>query len=194
MRCAQALTALAGLEVRVTGGERLAGPGPRVIVCNHASYLDVVVLAAILPGEPYCVAKEELFRNPVFGPLVRGTGCYPVRGGDPRVALEDEARIEEGLRRSETAVYFPEGTFAVAAGLLPFGLGAFQGAVASRAEVVPMVLRGKRQALRDETWLPRPGRIDVEVGPPIRPEGEGWREVARLRDLARQWIDECCGD
>ncbi len=191
---ARLATGLAGLVPRVVGREHLRGPGPRVLVCNHVSYLDVMLLASVLQGEPRFVAKRELFTDPVFGPIARGTGAHAVRREDARGGVEDQALIEAGLARGETLVFFPEGTFTSATGLRPFRLGAFQAAVSAGAEVVPVALRGAREVLRDGTRLPRPGRIEVHVGPPIRPEGDGWREVVRLRDLSRAWIAAHCGE
>ena len=72
-----------------------------------------------------------------------------------------------------------------APGLLPFRLGAFKAAVEARRPVVPIRLRGTREILPADTWLPKPGPITVVIGPPIAPDGTGWQEMVRLRDLTR---------
>ncbi len=186
--------ALAGLTPKVRGAEHLRGPGARVIVANHTSYLDSIVLAAVLPGEPRGVAKSELLDDPAFGPLVRATGAYIVRRDDMQKGLGDEAKIEAGLTAGDCVVWFPEGTFTPATGLRPFKLGAFKAAAAAGVPVVPVALRGVRDVLRDRTAIPRWGRIEVHVGPPIHAGSSQWREVVRLRDRAREWIGAECGE
>ena len=91
------------------------------------------------------------------------------------------------LDAGRNVLFFPEGTFTAAAGMRPFRLGAFKAAAESGAPVVPIALRGTRQVLRAGDWRPRPGRVAVWIGPPMRAEGEGWRAVVGLRDrVARQ--------
>jgi 1-acyl-sn-glycerol-3-phosphate acyltransferase len=80
---------------------------------------------------------------------------------------------------------FPEGTFLRRAALLPFRLGAFKAAVESRCPVVPVALLGTRTVLPAGTWRPRPGRVTVAIGTPLEPRADDWREMARLRELAR---------
>jgi len=89
---------------------------------------------------------------------------------------------------------FPEGTFAAAAGLRPFRLGAFKTAVETGTPVVPVALRGARRVLRDGSWLPRAGSVLAWVGAPLRPEGTDWRAIVELRDRAAQAIASHCGE
>ena len=185
---------IAGLRPRVIGGERLAGSGPRVIIANHSSYLDAIVLYAVLPGEPRTVAKAELLSSPLTATFIEKTGALTVRRGNAQESVDDAARIDARIAAGDTMVFFPEGTFTRQAGLRPFKLGAFKSAAAVGAEIVPIALRGVREVLRDRTRLPRPGRIEVHVGPSIRPQGNDWQEVVRLRDLCREWIAAECGE
>ncbi len=60
--------------------------------------------------------------------------------------------------------------------------------------VVPIGLRGTREVLPEDTWLARPGRITVAIGPPMKVEGRGWPEMVRLRDLARVEIARLAGE
>ncbi|MCA9718922.1 MAG: 1-acyl-sn-glycerol-3-phosphate acyltransferase, partial [Myxococcales bacterium] len=79
---------------------------------------------------------------------------------------------------------FPEGTFSAEIGVRPFKLGAFRLAAETGVPVVPVAIRGSRQALRDGTWLPRRVPIEVEVLEPIAPEGREIADIVRLRDRA----------
>jgi 1-acyl-sn-glycerol-3-phosphate acyltransferase len=60
--------------------------------------------------------------------------------------------------------------------------------------VIPVAIEGTRRLLPDGAWLPRPGRIDVRIAPPLRPVRGGWPEMVRLRDGARAAIASRCGE
>jgi 1-acyl-sn-glycerol-3-phosphate acyltransferase len=92
------------------------------------------------------------------------------------------------VRRGAVVCVFPEGTFVRRPGLLPFRLGAFKAAVEAGCPIVSVAIRGTRHVLPADTWLPRPGRVHVTIGAPLQPAGDGWRELVRLRDLARAEI------
>lgn len=75
-----------------------------------------------------------------------------------------------------------------------FRLGAFKAAVEAKYPVIPVALRGTRDILPAYTWLPRRGTITVTIGAPIVPERTEWREMVRLRDLARAEIVRGAGE
>ena len=83
---------------------------------------------------------------------------------------------------------FPEGTLRREPGLLPFRMGAFVAATQAGVPVVPVVIRGTRSMLPDGIWIPRPARLEVWVGEPLVPEGDGWHAAIALRDKARAAI------
>jgi 1-acyl-sn-glycerol-3-phosphate acyltransferase len=91
-------------------------------------------------------------------------------------------------------VFFPEGTFTRASGLLPFRMGAFVVAARSGVPVVPVTLRGTRSMLRDSHWFPRRGILTVTVGEPIMPSGSDWAAAIELRNRARAEIARQCGE
>lgn len=82
------------------------------------------------------------------------------------------------------------------AGLLPFRLGIFMVAARTGAAVVPVAIRGTRYAMRDGTWVPRPGSIEVHILDPIFPptDQEEWRAAVTVRDAARADILAHCGE
>jgi len=82
---------------------------PFLLVANHLSYLDVLVLASRVPGCLF-VAKSEVRRWPLLGPICRGMGTLFVERGCRRHLPRLLAAIEEALARGEGVVFFPEGT------------------------------------------------------------------------------------
>ena len=192
--CARVALALCGCRVEVEGRERLARTGPLVLVSNHTSYADVPSLLAALPIDVRFVTMLEILGWPVVGTFAR-RGDHPlVDRFHPRRSVSAARQIEDRLRGGQTLLFFPEGTFAAAAGLRPFRLGAFEAAVATRAPVVPLAVRGAREVLRSGTRFPHPRRIHVWVGEPIAVAGEGWSEMLRLRDRAAEAIAAHCGE
>ena len=188
------IVALSACPLRVEGLANLQAAGPAVLVANHASYLDAVVLLAALPTEFAFVAKRELAASLVIGTVIRKVGHVTVERSDPSRSVADAERLTALLRGGASLLFFPEGTFVRAPGLLPFRLGAFKGAVETGRPVVPVGLRGTREILPDGTWLPTPGPVKVAIGAPITPRGSGWQEMVRLRELARAEVARLAGE
>ena len=181
---------VAGWRVRVEGREHLRENAPRMLVANHTSYADIVVLMAVLGTDYHFVAKAEVMSMPFFRTFLRKLGHFAFRREDPRARLQQAEQIEDALRRGESVFVFPEGTFTAQSGVRPFHLGAFKAAIAAQREIVPIALDGTRRVLRDGAWLPRPGRITITICPPIAPpsSAQDWQQIVRVRDSAREMI------
>jgi 1-acyl-sn-glycerol-3-phosphate acyltransferase len=188
------ILALSGCTVRVEGREHLDAMAPAILAANHSSYLDVVVLlAAVAPGVRF-VAKRELLRTPLVGTAIRKSGHLTVERGEASRSVADAERITAALRGGSSVLVFPEGTFVESPGTLPFRLGAFKSAVETGRPVVPIAIRGTREVLSADRWLPRPGPITVTIGAPLAPDGQGWPAIVRLRDRTRAEIARGTGE
>ncbi|EIF30816.1 acyl-CoA synthetase (AMP-forming)/AMP-acid ligase II [Burkholderia sp. Ch1-1] len=165
-----------------------------VMVANHSSYLDGLILLAVLPRPVRFVAKRSLDRQWPVGRLLRGIGTALVERREYRGSVEDERRLVGQAGGDTPLLFFPEGTFGRGAGLRPFHLGAFRVACTSGRPVVPVALAGVRAVLPDGSWLPRPGAIKVAVLPPIVPDGSDLGAMARLRDAVQNAILAHCGE
>jgi len=185
---------VAGCSLSVTGADRLASKGPLILACNHTSYADIAALLALLPSRFVFVAKREALRWPLVGLFLRKSGHIGVERFDAREGAADAAKLGEAISAGRSVVVFPEGTFTRASGLRPFRLGAFKTAVETATPVVPVAIRGARAVLRDKTWIPRPGPIEIEIGAPIVPTGGEWRDVVTLRDQVAHYVAERCGE
>ena len=192
---AVARAALAALRVPVSvrGIERI-GRGGAVLAFNHASYMDALVLAAVLPGEPTYVVKKELASQVFAGPLLRRLGVLFVERFELADSLTDLADVTAAARQERLLVFFPEGTFTRRAGLFGFYLGAFRVAAEAKLPVVPGILSGTRTMLRGEQWFPRWSTISVILGDPILPSGTDLASLVRLRDAVRAVVLAGCGE
>jgi fatty-acyl-CoA synthase len=190
----------AGIPVRVVGGEqiaRAAQSGPWIFAPNHSSYVDILVTVAFLPADVRFVVKGEVLAMPFFGTIARRSGQFAFDRGDPQARIRQAEEVNAALGRGESLAIYPEGTFTAAAGIRPFQLGAFKAAVDARRPICPVAMRGARHILRDNTVLPRPGRVTVTFGPLLAPDpaaGDDWREIVRLRDATREIISRNSGE
>lgn len=180
-------------SLRFSGLENVPD-GPVILACNHASYMDPVLVSLALaePGRQVrWMAWDALFRVPVLSFLIRKLGAFPVMPDRPdRSALDAAVEI---LREGGIVGIFPE------AGRTPDG--AFQSAkpgfaalaVRGGAAVVPVVIRGSFEAWSTYRLLPGPGKLRVHFLPPIYDGRTPLDRVAQqelckqLESVQREW-------
>jgi 1-acyl-sn-glycerol-3-phosphate acyltransferase len=184
---------LTGIPLRTSGASSLPRGGV-MIVANHASYLDGLVLCAAVPGELTFIAKQELQRQWIAGVFLRRLGTIFVRRVDPRGGIEDTEAIVQAAGSGARLVALPEGTFSRMPGVLSFRLGAFLAAVEAHISVIPVTIRGSRMVLRGDQWFPRRGDILVRIGEPINVDGSDFSAAVHLRDRSRAIILQESGE
>ena len=185
---------VAGLPVRVTGLDRLPAT-PCVAVANHASYLDGPLLYAVLPSRFGFVIKKEIVGVPLAGFFLRRLGHEFVDRHNRSESAKDARRILKAAVGGGSVAFFPEGTFTETPGLARFHSGAFVTAARAGMPVLPIAIRGARAVLPADAWLPRPGRLEVEIlGPVVAPLPNEQDAVARMKMEARARILERVGE
>jgi 1-acyl-sn-glycerol-3-phosphate acyltransferase len=190
---ARAALAAVGVPLTVTGLEH-APPRNAVLVFNHSSYMDALVLAAALPGEPAFVVKRELAAQLFAGPFLRRLGVLFVDRFDVSSSLSDAENLATVARKGSPLVFFPEGTFTRRPGLSGFYLGAFKVAAEANLPVLPSVVRGTRTMLRADQWFPRRTPVSIDIGASMLAAGSDFAAAVRLRDAARKAMLERCGE
>ena len=189
-RLARVALAVLGLRVAVAGLENLP-EGSCVVAANHSSYVDGVVLTAVLPPRFSFVIKREAADMPFVGLLLKRIGSEFVDRNDHGGRQRGARRVIKCAEQGQSLVFFPEGTFDEQVGLKRFHAGAFIAAVKGGIPVVPTVIHGARRAMPSGALLVRPGRILVEFLAPLPAEGakpEALREATRRLILDR--LDE----
>ncbi len=185
---------LAGARPKVEGAIGLDVESPVVFVCNHSSYADNLVTTAVLRGDVAVVGKRELEHSWLARLALDRLGVVLVERFDASHGAHAPDQLVDTLAAGRSLLVYPEGTFARMPGLLPFRLGAFLAAARAGVPVVPIVIRGSRSLLRPTTWFPRRSRIEVEVGEPLRAEGDDWAAAVDLRNRVRAVMLAACGE
>lgn len=186
-RAAKLFFAAIGSPVRVEGAAELPHY-PCVVVANHASYLDGIILTAALPPGFTYLIKAEMTRVPLAGFLLKRLGSAFVDRSNHR-DRHRMARAMVELAANGTALgFFPEGTFDASPGLKPFQLGAFSAAARAKLPVVPIVIHGARQKLPSGRVLPAPGPLRVRICEPVVVAGAGFSARTLLVATRRRML------
>lgn len=184
-RFARAPFMLAGIHVTVSGASNLP-ESACVVVANHASYVDGVVLQAFLPPRFSYVIKGEMQHVPVVGFVLRRIGAHFVDRYTVGRSARDARTLLRAADNGDSLAFFPEGTFLPRPGLGAFRGGAFAAAVRTQVPIVPVVIRGSRQLLPPARPLPARTPLKIDILAPIAPAAAA--DTKALAELARQSI------
>jgi 1-acyl-sn-glycerol-3-phosphate acyltransferase len=160
-----------GSPVRIAGNS-VEPHYPCIVVANHSSYLDGIILTAALPAGFTYLIKHEMSRVPLAGFVLRRLGSAFVDRDDRHDRHRTARALHVLATRGSALGFFPEGTFDKSPGLKPFHLGAFSAAARARLPVVPVVIHGARAKLPSGRFLPRPGPLHVHICDAVRPVPE----------------------
>ncbi len=187
-RAARIFLALAGIDLQLEHLERLP-VGACVVVANHASYLDGVVIKAALPARFTFIIKKEILHVPVAGLFLRLIGSEFVDRFNRHSGAIDTRRLLRAAGNGQSLGFFPEGTIPSAIGIAQFHTGAFVIAARAGLPVVPIAICGTRAALPlGSIWL-KPGKVTLSILPAVSAEGKKSQAAAvALRDAARLTI------
>jgi 1-acyl-sn-glycerol-3-phosphate acyltransferase len=184
-------------RLRVTGiEEHVPDDGPALLVCNHVSFMDALLLGGAVPRPVRFVMYYKIFRIPVLSWLFRTAGAIPIAGAkeDPELMQRAFAEIDATLARGDLVGIFPEGGLTADGEIATFRPGVERILAARPVQVVPMALRGmwdsmwsRRESRPGRMRLPRRFRARVELvaAPPVPAEQASAaaleEEVRRLR-------------
>ncbi len=205
---ARTVLAAAGIKLAVTLGKQriqlsrhaqvrvveAAVPESCVIIANHTSYLDGVILTALLPPRFAFVIKKEMSRVPLAGALLQRIGSEFVDRFNRQRGAMDARRVLRRTSGGEAMVFFPEGTFPPGPGLLRFHSGAFVAAMRAGCPVIPVAIRGARHAFTHARLLVNPGTIEVQILPAVCTHASTTDATTRLRDEVRSLLLEQLGE
>lgn len=181
----------ARVRVHAEGLEQLGGGREVfVVMSNHQSVYDIPVLFQTLPMRLRMVAKQELFRVPVWGRAMRYSGFVSIDRGDRQRAIESLALAKKKMQDEGVSIWIaPEGTRSRTGTLGPFKSGGFHLAIDSGLRILPVSLVGTYDLLRADTAsLKKGGDVRLVVHEPIDPGPYGAARRAELMADVRSVI------
>lgn len=159
-----------------------------VVVANHASYVDGVVLFGYLPPRFAFVIKGEMKKFPAVNILLRRIGAKFVERFDASGSARDARHLLRAASSGESLAVFPEGTFKPHPGLDRFRPGAFAAAINAEVPVVPTVITGSRYVYPAGRILPQHGVLRIDILQAIQPGDPAFADSAALAQLSRRRI------
>lgn len=160
---------------------------PYMVVANHESFVDILLIAH-LPFEMKWLSKSEFFRYPLIGWMMRMAGDIRLDRGDRKSKVRVLHEMQDRLTKQVSVMVFPEGTRSQSGELGDFYDGAFRIAIQAGVPILPLAVIGTRDALIKRDWRFGSSHAEVRVLDPIPTEGLTRADTAALRDRARAAI------
>ena len=174
---------LAGLKLQVQGAEHIPRSTPAIYVANHQSNFDIPILYAGLPLQFRWMAKQELFRVPLFGLAMKRSGYIPIDRSDRRKAMHSLTLAAERIRSGTSVIVFPEGTRTPDGRLQDFKQGALLIAAKAGVPVVPVAIHGSFRIQPKGSWRVNPGPLKLVIMPPLAGDSQS---PGAIRELTRK--------
>lgn len=182
----RAIMFLLGVRLHATGLERLK-EGPAVLLFNHISVFDMAVLAAVWQEAVVVVYKKEFHRIPIIGRTLRAMNMIAIDRQNHGSAINSLEGAAERINAQKSIVMLaPEGTRSRHGRLQSFKKGPFRLALATKAPIIPMLLKGIAELAPSGTWLMRPGKVTVEVLEPIPTDAWTLESLSEEIDSVRE--------
>jgi len=163
--------ALSGIKFHVDGAEHMPLDRAAVYCSNHQSHIDPPVLYEALHPEMRILYKAEIDRLPILPRAFRLAGFIPVDRKNKEAGMRAIEAAAASIRAGNSFLVFPEGTRSPTDDMLPFKKGAFIMAIKAQAPIVPIAIKGGRDAMRRGSRVIQPVTITIRVGEPVETAG-----------------------
>jgi 1-acyl-sn-glycerol-3-phosphate acyltransferase len=180
---ARVLGFITPMRVVVNGRERLDRKKSYVVVSNHRSHYDVLVLYGWLGLDIKWVMKQELRKVPALGAACATLGHVFIDRRNHKAALASMEAAKERLNNGASIIFFPEGTRTTDGTMRSFKKGAFRMALDLGWPILPLTVVGTRKILPSGTFDLLPGRAQLHIHDPIQVDQY---DEASLNDLVEE--------
>lgn len=172
----------------IEGTGKIAGNQAYIIISNHQSVLDIILLNNIKADFRW-ISKTENFRVPILGPSMKMAGYIRIERGNKESAIVMFEKALETLSRNISIMMFPEGTRSKDGELLPFKTGAFQLALKADKPVLPVIVDGTGAVLPKHGHRFRSGHIlKARILDPVFPGSFGTGDPEELAVIFREMM------
>lgn len=172
---------------RVTGDIPTDPRLPYVVVANHQSFVDILLICHV-PMEMKWMSKSEFFKIPILGWAMQLAGDIRLNRGDKKAGAQALLECRDRLQKKVSVMIFPEGTRSQSGELGEFRDGAFRIAIDAGVPIIPLALLGTRTALIKKDWRFGFSNAEVRVLDTIPTDGMSKNDVPALRDQTRAAI------
>ena len=173
---------------RVTGTMITDPRRPYVVVANHESFVDILLISH-LPWEMKWLSKATFFKFPLIGWMMRMAGDIKLIRGKRESIVAAMDACKDRLSKNVSVMIFPEGTRTRDGNLQKFKDGAFRLAIETGAPVLPLAVHGAYTALVSGDWRFGVSDAEVRVLPAVETTGMTADDIATLRDTVRSMIE-----
>jgi 1-acyl-sn-glycerol-3-phosphate acyltransferase len=181
---------ISGVRTQLFNTEVLIPGQSYILAANHRSAYDIPVLLAKLPIQFRWLAKDSLFKIPLFGWAMKRTGYIPINRSNPKQAYQSLLTAAKKVNEGTSVVIFPEGTRQETEQLGDFKKGGFILALKSQKPIVPIGIQGSARILPKKGFRITPGTIKIILGDPIPTEGYKAKDADILMQKVRKAIEE----
>lgn len=181
-------------RIDVVGRPNIPKEGPALIVSNHVSYIDGLVLSSVFPRFIRYLAHSYYYHHPVLNPLMRFAYAIPIESGSPDKVAASIERARQALKEGHVVCIFAEGRLTRTGNLLPFKAGLEQIMEGLDVPIIPVHLdqlwdsffspRRENQAFRVPQQFPV--RITLTLGDPLPASSKAWQVRQAVQELAVQ--------
>jgi 1-acyl-sn-glycerol-3-phosphate acyltransferase len=182
---AKLMLLFSGVKVKAEGLNRLEKGKQYIFATNHQSYFDILALLSKLPVPFAFVMKEELMEAPLLGRAMAAAGYLGISREDPRRAISGMNKAIEKVKEGFSLVIFPEGTRSLDGTLGEFKRGAFNLALKTRLDIVPVTIDGSFRVVKKGRLFINKAKFRLVVGSPISTRELGKRQVPELVQRVR---------
>ena len=177
-----------GLKLEIRNQKYMFENHPSVFIGNHQSALDLLIHACVQCVPVLSMGKKELKFLPFFGWMFWLSGQIFLDRRNRTKAVESLENAAKRMKAEKVSVWmFPEGTRSRGQGLLPFKRGAFHLAISAQVPIVTIAASPYR-SIHLNSW--RPGKVVLDVLPPVSTAGMGSNDVDTLLQICRKSMED----
>jgi 1-acyl-sn-glycerol-3-phosphate acyltransferase len=187
---ARALLFAGRIKVTVKGLSNIDPNRSFIYMSNHQSNFDIPVLLAYLPVQFRWIAKNELFKIPIFGYAMKRAGYISIDRSGRKSALRSIKNAAEIIRNGVSVIIFPEGTRSQDGNLKSFKNGGFVLAVDAGVPIIPVIIHGTWQIMSKNQLRIKPGRVLLEIHQPVETSDFSRKTKNELLEKVRRIISD----
>ena len=178
----------AGVKLRIEGLEKIDKSKSYIFIGNHQSHFDVLSVFSAIPLTVRFMAKQELFKIPVFGWALYSSGTIRIDRSNRSRAIVSMNNALDRIRKGVSVVVFPEGTRSQDGKIRTFKKGGFVLAIKGGIPIVPISISGSRFILRKHSNRIHPGEIKIVISDPLNTKDYSYQEREKLSEYVHSII------